>query len=315
MTGSDTAEKTMPRQAPEWMRRRERGSLFWMQVMCRFSLWVGRRLSRLIVYCAALYFVLVLTDARRASREYLGRVLERPVRWTDIYRHFLTFATTIHDRIYLLHDADTRFDLTWHGHEALLEAYARQGGLLLFGAHLGSFEAMRTLARLNPAVRVCLAMFPDNARQINRMLQAVSSEAMQDVIPLGQLDAMLCMHQKLQEGAMVGILADRSVGKDEGVSMPFLGDIAHFPLGPFRMAAMLRQPVFFMTGLYLGGNRYDIHFELLADFSQTRRDERDAAVRTAMHAYVAILEAQVRAQPFNWFNFFDFWESAEHGKN
>lgn len=314
-TGAETADKAASRQTPEWMRQRERGSLFWMQVMCRISLWCGRSLSRLIVHCVALYFVVVLAGARRASRMYLARVLQRPARWLDIYRHFLVFATTIHDRIYLLHDDDTRFDLSWHGHEALLDAYAQHGGVLLFGGHLGSFEAMRTLARLNPAVRLCMAMFPDNARQINSMLGAVNSRAMQDVIPLGQLDAMLCMYQKLQEGVMVGILADRSVGKDKGIGFPFLGHTAHFPEGPFRMAAMLRRPVFFMTGLYLGGNRYDIHFEALADFSNVRRDERDAAVREAMHAYVAALEKQVRSQPFNWFNFFDFWESAEHGEN
>jgi predicted LPLAT superfamily acyltransferase len=34
---------------------------------------------------------------------------------------------------------------------------------------------------------------------------------------------------------------------------------------------MLRRPVFFMTGLYLGGNRYRLHFETLADFSQVPR--------------------------------------------
>jgi predicted LPLAT superfamily acyltransferase len=84
--------------------------------------------------------------------------------------------------------------------------------------------------------------------------------------------------------------------------------MAAFPLGPFRTAAMLRRPVFFMTGLYLGGNRYRIHFEPLADFTATPRDERDAAIRSAMQAYADRLTHYCRIAPYNWFNFFDFWQ-------
>ena len=109
---------------------------------------------------------------------------------------------------------------------------------------------------------------------------------------------------------MVGILADRATGTDAYQTVSFLGAPAHFPSGPFRMAAMLRQPVFFMAGLYLGGNRYDVHFEQIADFSSIDRGERDAAIRVAVEKYVATLERHCRAQPYNWFNFYDFWKSA-----
>ena len=88
----------------------------------------------------------------------------------------------------------------------------------------------------------------------------------------------------------------------------FLGQPAPFPVGPWRMAAMLRRPVFFMTGLYLGGNRYQLHFEPLADFSQTPRADRDAAIRAAMQHYADRLTHYCRLAPYNWFNFFDFWQ-------
>jgi predicted LPLAT superfamily acyltransferase len=74
------------------------------------------------------------------------------------------------------------------------------------------------------------------------------------------------------------------------------------------MAAMLQRPVFFMTGLYLGGNRYRIHFEPLADFSDTPRSERAAAMQAAQQRYAERLSHYCRLAPYNWFNFFDFWE-------
>jgi predicted LPLAT superfamily acyltransferase len=63
-----------------------------------------------------------------------------------------------------------------------------------------------------------------------------------------------------------------------------------------------------MAGLYLGGNRYAVHFEPLADFSDTPRAERPAAVRAAVERYAALLERHCKAAPYNWFNFYDFWE-------
>jgi predicted LPLAT superfamily acyltransferase len=130
---------------------------------------------------------------------------------------------------------------------------------------------------------------------------------MLDIIALGQLDSMLSIHHKLKDGFMVGVLADRASGPDKYLTLPFLGSPAHFPTGPFRMAAMLRQPVYFMAGLYQGGNRYDIHFELLTDFSDSKPASREDEIREVTVKYVEALERHCRAAPYNWFNFYDFW--------
>ena len=68
-----------------------------------------------------------------------------------------------------------------------------------------------------------------------------------------------------------------------------------------------------MSGLYLGGNRYAIHFERLADFSDVDRPGREAAFEFAVADYAACLERHCRAAPYNWFNFFDFWRPKDAG--
>ncbi len=121
---------------------------------------------------------------------------------------------------------------------------------------------------------------------------------------------MLEARDKLDSGYLVGLLADRGLADEATREHAFLGQPASFPIGPFRIAAMLRRPVFFMTGLYLGGNRYRIHFEPLADFSRVEPGARDAAIVQAQAQYVARLEHYCRLAPYNWFNFFDFWQKA-----
>jgi predicted LPLAT superfamily acyltransferase len=228
-----------------------------------------------------------------------------------LYRHILAFASTIHDRFYLLNNQTDLFDIQVFGAEPLIDrpGQAANQGMLLFGAHMGSFEALLSHGRSHQH-QACIAMYPENARQLNRALAAINPQAIAGIIALGQIDSMLNIHHKLQTGAMVGVLADRATGPDQYLSLPFLGAPARFPTGPFRMAAMLGHPVYFMTGLYRGANRYEVHFEPLADFAGVTRAQRDQAVRETLQKYVAALERHCRAAPYNWFNFFEFWEPA-----
>jgi predicted LPLAT superfamily acyltransferase len=294
--------------APAWMQRAERGSNFWLSVMTRLSLRLGRPCSRLVLFGIAFYFLLFARKARQASTAYLTRCLNRSAGWRDRYRHVLNFSTTVHDRVFLLNDQFDRFQIEHFGTERLHEEYSRGRGVLLLGAHLGSFEVLRALVRKNPHLKMTMAMYPENAQRINRALTAINPHAMQDIISLGTLDAMLAINRKLDEGAFVGLLADRAVGPNQYQALPFLGAPAQFPMGPFRLALMLKRPVYFMTGIYRGGNRYEVHFECLEDFSAQLNKHRDAWLTMLIQKYVATLERYCRAHPYNWFNFYDFWQ-------
>ncbi len=281
-----------------------------LRLMTWISLRLGRRAGRVVLHPIAAYFLLFAPASRRASGDYLRRALGRPPGWRDRYRHFFTFAATIHDRVYLVNRRFELFDFEVHGEAELRRLLAGGKGLFLMGAHLGSFEAIRALGRRDADLRVAMVMHQDNAQKLNAMLAAINPEAVQDVIGLGQIDSMLKVRERLDEGCVVGMLADRTPGKDALVPVQILGANAELPLGPLRMAALLRRPVLFMTGLYLGANRYAIHFEPLADFSGVARGERDAALKAAVGRYAALLDRYCRKAPYNWFNFFDFWQPA-----
>jgi predicted LPLAT superfamily acyltransferase len=279
------------------------------------------------------YFLAFAPLARRASRDYLARALGRPARWRDVARHLFTFAATIHDRIYLLNGRFDLFDIRVEGTADITAALADGRGAFLMGAHCGSFEVVRAIGRRQargqtaqrqrddgiPPMRVAITMFDEHAQQLQAVLAAVNPEVRQDIVALGTPDAMLKVREYLDRNFLVGMLADRSLPRKDGASAaerdmwrtPFLGAPANFPTGPMRMAAMLRRPVIFMTGLYRGGNRYDIRFETIADFSVTPAGQREAALRAAQSRYVALLESRCRAAPHNWFNFYDFWRETD----
>jgi predicted LPLAT superfamily acyltransferase len=71
---------------------------------------------------------------------------------------------------------------------------------------------------------------------------------------------------------------------------------------------MLKRPVVLMVGLYLGGNRYHLHFErLIGEGELALRDPQ--AVERWVQRYAQRLEHYCRLAPYNWFNFYDFWDA------
>lgn len=300
------AEPVRGRQA-EWIAYRERGSQRLLRFMAYLSLRLGRRFTRGLLYGIATYFFVFSPRALRHSRRYLRLALDRPPGALDGFRHVMYFATCIHDRIYLVNEQYERFEYTVDGEELVQEQLDAGRGAFLMGAHLGSFEVMASIGRRQPGLHVSMAMYEHNAQKINALLTAIGQRVKPDIIPLGQIDAMLRLADRLDGGAFVGVLGDRTLGEEPVHCVTLLGRKAGLPTGPMRAAAILRRPVIFMAGLYRGRNRYHVVFEPIADFSKTPAGNREAEVHRAIERYAAVLERYCRSDPFNWFNFFDFW--------
>jgi len=295
--------------AASWRHRAERGSLPLIRFMVWASLRFGRTASRVLLRVIAAYFLVFGGTARRASREFLVRCLGRTPTVAEQYGLVFAFAASLHDRIYFLKDRFELFDIQVHGTE-LFDAR----GALLMGAHLGSFEVLRACGRHLGQRDVAMVVYEENARQINSVLTAINPRAMEGVGSVGRLHSMIDLAQRLDEGAIIGMLADRLLADEPAVMIDFLGRPAPFPTGPMRMAAALRQRVICMIGLYRGGNRYEVRFEPLADFSDLEglpRAERERREQEAVLAYARRLESYAREAPDNWFNFHDFWSRGE----
>ena len=294
-------------QTQQWIERRERGQIITIRLLVFIALSLGRRVARALLYPVCAYYLLFSSASKRASRTYLARVLRRPSSIADVFRHYFHFATCVLDRVFLLNDQIDMFDLKIEGEDIVIDLLERRTGCLLFGAHLGSFEVLRALGRRQRDLRVSLVMYEDNARKINSVLNAINPKLSTDIVSLGRPGAMIEIAQRLDAGHFVGVLADRSLSEEEQDRLPFLGAPAPFPVGPFRMAALLKRPVVLMVALYRGGRRYDIHFERLYEPSNFSGDEKAQAVRKAMARYVARIEHYCEIAPYNWFNFYDFW--------
>ncbi|MBS0561257.1 MAG: hypothetical protein JSR21_14515 [Proteobacteria bacterium] len=298
-----------------WSERPERGSAALVSVMAFLSLRLGWGAARLLVGPIAIYYLFAAPEAREASRRFLARALGRAPTWAERFRHLRTFADVLLDRLFLLAGRDAGFRIEVEGLEALtaaLDASAGRG-VLLFGSHLGSFEALRAFGRTSP-VPVRATMYRANAGAYTRMMERLDPALAREIIEIGTPDSVLRMQEVLARGEMVGLLADRlppaqgsragAGGRRRARPVPFLGDPAPFPTAPFVLAARLGVPAVLFFGIRTGPRAYRIAFATLS------ADPAREAPDSLLARYVAALEARCRAHPFNWFNFHDVWAPA-----
>ncbi|MDF1749509.1 MAG: lipid A biosynthesis acyltransferase [Alphaproteobacteria bacterium] len=291
----------------DWMHRKERGSPILIRFIAWLAVTVGRKPTRLLLHPIALYFLLCAPRQRRQSQAFLNRVLDRSARLRDSYRHFLCFASTILDRIYFLTNKGEALSIEFQGLDAL-DAVCEQGrGAVMIGAHFGSFDAMRALAIGRPEFTLKILMHIGSESRVAATIHALNPELEEMIIPLGQSGSMLRVNESLKRGEWVGVLADRVVMDGKTRSVSFLGQDADFPISPWILAAVSKVPVLMFAGVYLGGNRYQIKFKLLSEGGIQDRGHRETAFQGEIDSYVETLEDWVRAHPYNWFNFYDFW--------
>lgn len=298
--------------ADHWSRTGERSNRLALQVMAWIAVHLGRRIARLVLLPITWYFLLFSPGPKRQTRRYLRRALGREPGWADHYRQVHAFASVVLDRVYLARGDMAAFDITVHRGELVHRLLAEGHGAFLLGAHIGSFEALHATGK-GEQLPVAMVMFPDNARMIQGVLQAIAPRLALEIIAIGRPGSTLKIRDWLDGGGLVGVLGDRAMpsasARTETLMLPFLGTPAPFNDGPLRLAQVLRRKVLFMVGLYHGGNRYEVRFSELADFSRPEPDpaRREVQLHDALRAYVTQLEALCREMPYNWFNFHDFW--------
>ena len=290
----------------DWLEQKERSYAWVMKLMLWIATTFGRRLSRLCLYPITLYYLLFSKIPKEASRKFLGRALSKKINYLDIFHHFHYFASVFLDRVYILKDGGKDLEVNVHGKSVLAEMQGK--GCLLFGSHLGSFEIVRVygLSKMEATLKVLIN--ESITKNTNTMLNHLNPEIAKSIIQIGDPHSLLKVKEMVSENHMVALLADRVFNKEKSVSCDFLGQEARFPSGPVTLAGILKVPVILFFGIYNGDNRYDIYFEKLTDQIQLAGKDDEKTKQEWMQRYADRLAHYSRLAPFNWFNFFDYWE-------
>jgi predicted LPLAT superfamily acyltransferase/GT2 family glycosyltransferase len=297
-----------------WYRQKTLGNRFgyeWFRHLYRIA---GRKGAYAWLRLVVFYYTLFAPDlAKRASLAYLAR------RFPDLSRkrlaahrreHFWQFGQTILDRLIIAQGGFQDFEMRSDGLEHIREAVRHGKGLLLLGAHIGNFE-VGGFALADTGVRITIVGVRKEIERVETYLHARYRDGRlpMDTLTLQDDDSFsfLEIPRALQRGEVLAMLADRKWG-GRFVTHPLLGRDVDFPAGPFIVASITGSPI--VTWFVVKDAPDAYHFYAMAPVvvEKAARKERERVVREAVARYAADLETILEKYPFQWYNFYDFWE-------
>lgn len=309
------------REAHHWADIGETTSVAGIRLLCAVRRTLGRGVFRFCAFPVVFAHWLLNAGARRASLEYLRRlhahagVFAKEPGWRESLRHFRAFADTLLDKIFAL-GGEYPFDKAKVSRRNMLELLASGRGAVIVTAHIGCLELCQALADEVPGFRMTVLVHTRHAEQFNRLLKRLGS----DKVRLLQVDEIgpavaVQLGEQVARGEFVALAGDRvPLGGGRHVFADFLGRPAPFPVGAYVLAAALRCPLATMACVH-EGDGYAVRFETFAERVELPRGSRDAALAGYAAQFAQWLEAQLRAAPYDWFNFFPFWDQVSDVRN
>ncbi|MGZ8946781.1 MAG: LpxL/LpxP family acyltransferase [Methylococcaceae bacterium] len=303
-----------------WTQIEERGVIWGMWVLLRIYLLFGRTVLQLFLYPVVIYYWLINRQARQASQAYLNRLaiyapslkLSGSFFWS--FRHFISFANAIIDKLAAWSGTLSRTDVQYYGRNELIAEIRKGQGVVLLGSHLGNLEVCRVIADFDKTIRINVLIHNKHAQKFNRLLKQTSDNSQLNLIQVTEISAATSMllKDKIDDGELVIIAADRSLAgnRQHVTKVTFLGAEALLPQGPFILASLLKCPVYTMFCLKQQG-KHVIYFDHFSDMLNFPRKTREQAIQRIIQRYAECLQTYCLKEPLQWFNFFNFWRISQ----
>jgi predicted LPLAT superfamily acyltransferase len=127
-------------------------------------------------------------------------------------------------------------------------------------------------------------------------------------------DTAITLSAKVGRGEVVVIVGDRTPPSDNGrvTFASFLGGQAPFAQGPWLLASLLECPVYLFFCVR-GRDGYEAYFEHFSDRIHLPRYNRESRFAEIIQRYAQRLEKYCLMAPYQWFNFYDFWNLQVRG--
>ena len=285
---------------------------------------------RIIAFPVGFFYFLFSKSGRTASRRFLQKIspmVEEPklakkcLSFFGPLRHIISFALALVERIqswggkYCLEDVHSYDDDIVELKRGLENG---QGAFLIF-SHLGNAELLRGLLNkdqtgVSRKIPVTAIIDMKVSAHFSRMLKELNPQSSMDVIGADEIDpnSAVLIEDRIAAGGLVLVTGDRTSIGGKNLMIPFLGKDAPFPSGVFYLAALINAPIYFVFGLRRKAlslkpeyNMY-VHKNNLS-FDCPRKEKLKRSVLLA-DSFVELLERYCKKQPYQWYNFFDFWQ-------
>lgn len=255
------------------------------------------------LYFVVLYYFLFASNVRQALKIYYKKL---GIKFSNknFYKHLFNYAVTTSDRF--ISKADPQLYSFEYSNRPHLIDEIKQGSILLLHHFGGWATASKCFKEDDVVVNIVMseAMIAGSAA-FEEILEKKNADSTHIInLSKGNIAATLDIAHALTHNESVAMMGDRALDKKYSKAMNFFEEPAAFNENPFLIAYKTKKSLVPFIVVLLEKKKYQIKFETIKfDYSLSQSE----AIEGAMKQYVAFVSQEVKANPYQWFNFYDFW--------
>ena len=223
-----------------------------------------------------------------------------------VYANHFRFGQIIIDRYAAYAGKKFRFEID--GNDEFLRLMDADKGVVQISSHVGNYE-MVGYSLTSEKKRINGIFYGGESDVMMEFRRKILARHNVDLIEVDEsMTHIFRMNAALERGEIVSMTGDRVFGSGKTLTCRFMGSDARFPMGPFALAVQKEVPV---VAVFSMRGKWGVYSVLV----RRLYCNPDLPVRVQMadlaQKFASLLEEMVRRYPTQWFNFYDFWKSAD----
>lgn len=298
-----------------WTENQELPTGYWrLWLLLKIYKIFGRNILKIALFPVVTFAYFFMTTARKASKEYFDQLYQytKDEKYypglRNTFKHLFSFAETLLDRV-AAWNGDIKNQALMYEDPAAVEefikTYQEKRGIFILSSHLGNIEILRALA-LDEFDNTVVNAFMDinQTKGFNSFIEKTNPKSKLNLYPISEIGMQTAFmaKDKLDAGEMFVMAADRVPAGNQKyrVKKEFLGKKAAFPLGAFKFAKMMEVDICFLAICYAEDKKYHVYL-------QYHKFPPALKLSEFMDIYVSWLEKLTLLYPYQWYNFYNFW--------
>jgi len=280
-----------------------RGSPLGIKLIMTLHDTFGYSAAKNLVFVVALFYAVVSYKNKKALSSYYEAV-GVPDTFKSYFRHVYAFSLAIFDRFIAKEGMQEKVIEVERRNVNAFESLQKSGGLLILSHHGNWAQSFKIFQTYDVKLNIT------GNEAINNDIQRLETDKEHNerihVINLQEgMQAMLEIARALQNKEIIIIMVDRVQEIEKTVAVDFLGRPTYFHSGAFEIAQMRKAPILGCDIVRTGDNHIKVEF---SDIITSDKQEKEEIVSDLAQQYADFLSSAVSQYPYQWFNFFDFWE-------
>jgi len=222
------------------------------------------------------------------------------------YINHCNFGQVIIDKFAMY--AGQKFHVEVQGYEHFQSLANRDEGFVLLSSHVGNYEIAGYTLKSTKKAFNALVFYGEKAIVMENRTKLFSETNIRMIAIRPDMGHLFEIDEALQNGDIVSMPADRIFGSQKKLQRQFLGSMAEFPVGPFSVATMRSLDVLAVHVVKESYKKYKIFVTPLTYDKTAPRKEQ---IEELSSNYVSELERIVKSYPTQWYNYFEFWDTAK----